>query len=701
MAMYQRYGFVGPRGGLATSADEAAALAAKVGFPVVLKVVSPDIIHKTDVGGVELGCDSEEKVRAAFARILAGVREKAPRARIEGITVEEMCQQGVEIVIGLNNDPQFGPTIMFGLGGVFVELLKDVSFRLLPISREDALAMIQEIEGRPILDGFRGQPPVSTEMLTDLLMRANQMGLDLGDRLDSVDLNPVVVWGSEHRVLDAKVLLKDATSLPGASTAEGREEPQTAATAVGEGRTTVSLVPTPPNTSHLDGFFKAKSVAVIGASATPRKVGNSVMDSLTRHGYTGKVYPVNPGKDEIMGLKAYPSLSAIPDPVDLVVVTVGLGMVPEIVKECAARGVHNMVINSGGGKELGGESEVLEATIRRMAGESDLRIVGCNCIGVFDTETKLDTLFQVHEQMIRPKKGPVAILVQSGTVGAAVAEVLADVGISKFVSYGNRIDVDESDLVAYLAEDPATGVILCYLEGLRDGRKFFAVAKEVAKRKPIVVFKAGRSQRAARASVSHTGFFGGSYSVSLGAFRQAGIIDVDSCEELAAAGRALAMQGRARGGRVAMISNGAGTMVQAMDLMEGTGLSMMPLAEETVAKLRKVYPSFYLVQNPVDLTGSATSQDYEVGIRALMDDPDVDIVMPWFVFQDTPLDETIVEVLGRLNEEYEKPILCGGIGGPYTQAMTEAIHARGVPVYHSVREWVTAARAVAHGAQCR
>ncbi len=686
MAMYQRYGFVGPRGCLATSADEAAALAAQVGFPVALKVVSPDIIHKTDVGGVELGCDSEEKVRAAFARILASVREKAPRARIEGIGVEEMCQQGVEIVIGLNNDPQFGPTIMFGLGGVFVELLKDVSFRLLPIAREDALAMIREIKSRPILDGFRGQPPVSREMLVDLLMRANQMGLDLGDRLDSVDLNPVVVWGDQHRVLDAKVLVKEATPIPGPSSSEGAME------------RVAAIFPTPPNTSHLDGFFKAKSVAVVGASATPRKVGNSVMDSLTRHGYAGKVYPVNPGKDEIMGLKAYPSLSAIPDPVELVVVTVGLGMVPEIVKECAAKGVHNMVINSGGGKELGGESEVLEATIRRMAGESDLRIVGCNCIGVFDTETKLDTLFQVHEQMIRPKKGPVAILVQSGTVGAALAEVLADVGVSKFVSYGNRIDVDESDLVAYLAEDPATKVILCYLEGLRDGRKFFAVAREVAKRKPIVVFKAGRSQRAARASMSHTGFFGGSYGVSLGAFRQAGIVDVDSCEELAAAGRALAMQGRARGGRIAMISNGAGTMVQAMDLIEGTGLSMMPLAEETVAKLRKVYPSFYLVQNPVDVTGSATSSDYEVGIRALLEDPNVDIVMPWFVFQDTPLDETIVDVLGRLNEEYDKPILCGGIGGPYTQAMTEAIHARGVPLYHSVREWVTAARSVAHGA---
>ena len=662
--MYRNYGFVAPRNELAATANDAAAKAAAIGFPVVVKIASPDILHKTDMGGVALALKTEAEVRAAFARMMDSVLEKAPTARIDGVTVEEMCPPGIEIIIGLNNDAQFGPTIMFGLGGVLTELLHDVSFRVLPITRADAEAMIGEIRGRAILDGYRGQPPVSREMLLDLLMNAARMGMDLADRLDSVDFNPIVVWGDEHRVLDAKILLRPE------STPLVREE---------------------PDTRHLDLFFKAKSVALIGASATPGKIGNAVLDSLALHDYKGKVFPVNPTRDELMGLKAYPSLSAIPEPVELVVVTVGLGMVPDLIRECAAKGIHAMVIISGGGKELGGDSETLEAEIARLAREHDVRVVGCNCIGVFDGETRLDTFFQVYDRMVRPLLGPVSILTQSGTVGAALLEAMDDIGVSKFVSYGNRIDVDEADLIAYLAGDPHTQVIACYIEGLKRGRKFLAAAREVAQAKPIVVFKPGRTLRSARASISHTGFFGGSYAVWQGAFRQTGIIAVDSFEDLYAVTKALAMQPRAGGNRVAMISNGAGTMVQGIDLLPEYGLDMRDLAGETVARLKAAYPPFYLAQNPVDVTGSATTTDYAIGIEALLDDPNVDIVMPWFVFQDTPVGEDIAEALGALNCRYDKPILVGGTGGPFTAKISRAIEAQGVPVFASVREWIAAA----------
>jgi 3-hydroxypropionyl-CoA synthetase (ADP-forming) len=217
----------------------------------------------------------------------------------------------------------------------------------------------------------------------------------------------------------------------------------------------------------------------------------------------------------------------------------------------------------------------------------------------------------------------------------------------------------------------------------------------VVPRKPVVIFKAGRTKQAARASISHTGFFGGSYDLCRGAFKQAGLIAVDSLEELYAVAKALALQPPAGGPRVAMISNGAGTMVQAIDLLEQYGLAMASLAPYTVEKLQSIYPSYYLVQNPVDVTGSATSEDYKNGIEALLEDPNVDIVMPWFVFQDTPLGEDIVGVLGKLNGGYKKPILCGAIGGPYTRWMSRAIEGKGVPVYPSVREWMAAAKGVA------
>jgi 3-hydroxypropionyl-CoA synthetase (ADP-forming) len=665
--LHEAYGFISPRSGLATNVAEARNLASEIGFPVVLKVVSSEIVHKTDVGGVQLNLRSEGQVEAAFQSIITSVTKRHPQAHLEGIMVEEMCVGGQEIIIGLLNDAQFGPSIMFGLGGIFVEVLKDVSFRVLPISEGDAAQMVGEIKGHQVLEGFRGLPPVSRDLLIELLLKASYMGTDLAPRLEAVDFNPILVWGTEHRVLDVKTLLHD------------QEKP---------------VVENEPDTAHLEGFFEAKSVALLGASTTPGKIGNAVLDSLVQHEYGGKVYPINPSRDEVMGLKAYPSLSSVPEAVDLAVVTVALTLVPDILTECASKGIHNVVIVSGGGKELGGGREELEARIARLAKEKDLRIIGPNCIGTFDGVSRLDTFFQVYDRMVRPPRGPVSMLTQSGTVGIVFLEMAEELGMSKFVSYGNRVDVDESDLIGYLAQDPDTEVIACYIEGLADGRKLLNAAKEVTPEKPIVVFKGGQTERGARASVSHTGFFGGSYALFKGAMKQAGVVTVESTEELYSAAKALVMQPKAKGPRMAMISNGAGTMVQAIDLLEEYGLQLASIAPDTVAKLKEVYPPYYVVQNPVDVTGSASSEDYKHGIEALLQDPNVDVVMPWFVFQDTPLDEGIVDVLGQLHSTYHKPILCGGAGGPYTERMSRAVERVGVPVYATVREWMAAAKAV-------
>jgi 3-hydroxypropionyl-CoA synthetase (ADP-forming) len=330
-----------------------------------------------------------------------------------------------------------------------------------------------------------------------------------------------------------------------------------------------------------------------------------------------------------------------------------------------------------------------------------VRVVGPNCIGVLDGYTCLDTFFQIQQRMLRPKPGRVAMITQSGAVGIPFVEYAAELGFSKFVSYGNRADVDEADLLTYLADDPETDLIAMYVEGFEEGRKFLNTARQVTGKKPVAIFKVGRTERAARASISHTGFFGGSYGVALGAFKQAGLIPVDSFEELLAVTKALAMQRPANGNRVSMISNGAGTMVQGIDLLKSNGLEIPELTTESINHLSKAYPPFYIVQNPIDVTGSATSADYEVGIEALLQDANVDIVMPWFVFQDTPLDEAIVQKVGRLNRLYDKPILVGTLGGPYTEMMSRALEAEGVPVFMSVRDWVAAARGLALAGKAR
>ena len=409
------------------------------------------------------------------------------------------------------------------------------------------------------------------------------------------------------------------------------------------------------------------------------------------------MYPVNPAHKEIMGIPAYPTIEAIPEPVDLAVVCVGLPMVPDLIRACAEKGTHAMVVVSGGGKELGAESGSLEAEIRAASRTHGVRVIGPNCLGVFDAWSGLDTLFLMHDRLPRPRPGHVALLTQSGTVGATFLEDAANMGLSKFVSYGNRADVDEGDLLAYLAEDPETDVIAIYLEGLEGGREFLSVAREVAKKKPIVVFKAGRSERAARASMSHTGFLGGSYEVVKGAFRQAGLIEVDSYEELRATCLIISMQPPAHGPRVGMISNGGGVLIQALDLFRQYGLELPELSPSTLQRLSAAYPPFYQIHNPIDITGSATSADYEIGIETLMQDPQVDIVMAWFVFQAPLLSDDIVQRLARLKRTYSKPTVLGTIGGPVSENRARAINELRIPIFNSVRTWVAAARGSMRG----
>lgn len=643
-------------------------------LPVALKVASPDILHKSDVGGVLLGLSSEQEVHAGFRAIMDTIARRAPKAKVEGVTVQEMAPRGVEIIIGLLNDLAFGPTVMFGLGGVWTEVLRDISFRLVPLTREDARAMIREIRGASILSGYRDLPAADEDALVSLLLSASRMAEDLGDRLEAVDFNPIVVRGKEHWVVDARIILR-----------EERDRQSGRSRRVGA------------DSSHLGRFFQARSVAVVGASATPGKIGYIVLDGLVNHDYRGRVYPVNPSHSEILGLPCYPSVKALPEPPELVVVTIPLPGVEGVIEECSDRGIRAVVVISGGGKELGGDSLEIETRIREKARTLGVRVVGCNCIGVFDGRSRLDTFFHTAERLTRPEYGPVSMITQSGTVGCAFLEAMVGTGVSRFVSYGNRIDVDEADLLSFLGRDPSTKVIVAYVEGFERGRDFFEAAREAAKRKPVLIYKAGRTARSGLASLSHTGFLGGSYAVARGAFEQCGVIATDSLEDLIVGARALCRLPRASGNRVATISNGAGTVVQAMDLLEEFGLEAATLSEGSVTRLKAVYPPFYLIGNPVDVTGSGTASDYRAGIRVLVDDPGVDIVMPWFVFQDTPLEETIVEVLAELSRSSPKPIVCGAAGGAYTDKMARALEEAGVPVFRTVRAWVMAARAVLPG----
>jgi 3-hydroxypropionyl-CoA synthetase (ADP-forming) len=664
------YGVKVPKYALVKSVDEAEKKAREVGFPLVAKIVSPQILHKTDVNGVKVGLNSEAAVKETFNDMHGRLSKQY---NIKGVLLEKMAAPGAELIVGLQNDPQFGPIIMVGIGGIYTEVFKDVTFRVLPITKEDAVSMMEDLKGKQILKGFRGAPPVSMDALANALVSIGNLGTDMAPYYESIDFNPVIFYEKDYVVVDAKILLRDNPDLQ-------------------------VISKTQPDSEFMDLFFNAKSVALIGASPEAGKIGNSVLESLVKHEYKGKVYPVNAkGYPEIMGIKAYKSLEDIPDKVDIAVVTVDLKFVPDLLKAASKKGIHNFVVISGGGKELGGERAAIEAQVKELSKQLRIRIIGPNCIGMFNGANRLDCAFQGHARMIRPKNGDVAFLSQSGTVGIAFMESSDSFGMSKMISYGNRSDVDEADMIWYLSEDPQTKVIGLYVEGLGDGRKFMNTAKRVIKErsKPIVVFKNGRSARGAKQAVSHTGSLGGSYGVVKGAFDQAGIISVDNYEELTAALKALTWQPVPSGGRVAMVTNGAGPIIAAIDNFERLGLQVAELSDQSKKSLKDHYPPTYVIGNPCDITGSANADDYRFAIQTFIDDPSVDIVMPWFVFQDDPLEETIVDVLASFQKQRKKPILVGAMGGPFTKKISQRIEDVNVPVYHSVAEWVTAAGALA------
>jgi len=665
-----------PRYALVTDVNESIKKANELGFPLVAKIVSPQILHKTDVGGLRVGLSSEEEVRQTFTDLYTRLSNQY---EVKGVLLEKMVPQGIELIVGLQNDSQFGPVIMVGLGGIYTEIFKDVVFRILPITNADATNMIEDLRGKQILKGFRGADPINIEMLSDALVKIGKLGTDMAAYYESIDFNPVIAYPNDYYVVDAKIILREKPNLEAISK---------------------SL----PDSSYMDLFFNARSVALIGASPETGKVGNSVFESLVKHEYRGKVFPVNAkGYPEIMGIKAYRSLDEISEPIDVVVVTVDLKYVPDLLRSCGKKGIHNMVIISGGGKELGGERADIEQQIKELSSQLKVRIIGPNCIGIFNGENRLDCAFQGHQRMLRPKNGEVAFLSQSGTVGIAFMETSDAFGMSKMISYGNRSDVDEADMVWYLSEDPQTNVIGLYVEGLGDGRKFINTAKKVIKErnKPIVVFKNGRSDRGAKQAASHTGSLGGSYNIVKGALDQIGVISVDSYEELTGSLKALTWQPVPKGNRVAMVTNGAGPIIAAIDHFERLGLQLAQISEQTIRSFKDHYPATYVIGNPCDITGSANSDDYKYAIQAFMDDENVDIIMPWFVFQDDPLEETIVDVLAAFQKQKRKPILVGAMGGPFTQQICKRIEDANVPTYNSVISWVTAAGSLAKWSKVR
>ncbi|MGD2155706.1 MAG: acetate--CoA ligase family protein [Anaerolineales bacterium] len=451
----------------------------------------------------------------------------------------------------------------------------------------------------------------------------------------------------------------------------------------------------------LDAFFEPKSVAVIGASTDSSKLGYAVLENLVEGGYAqrGEVYPINPKAEQILGLKAYPSVLAVPQSIDLAVVVIPYPYVPDVLKECGEKEIPAVIVISAGFREAGMDGLERELELVSIAQEYGIRLIGPNCLGVIDTYTPLNASFSAGT----PPQGPMAFMSQSGALGTAILDwaQAGRLGLAKFVSLGNKADVSEIDLLQAWAEDKNAKVILMYSEGLPNGEEFIRVARQVTQKVPVVAIKSGVTQSGSRAVSSHTGSLAGSEQAYQAAFRQAGVLRAESMENLFDMALALGYQPPLGGNRIAIITNAGGPGILATDALEHAGLSLARFEVETIHELEQYMPDAASAANPVDLLGDARADRYRFALEKVVKDPNVDGLLVVLTPQAmTEIKETAQSV-GELVAETKKPVLACFMGEAKVEAGIDILAGFGVPNYAFPERAAMAFRSMAEYRQVR
>lgn len=444
---------------------------------------------------------------------------------------------------------------------------------------------------------------------------------------------------------------------------------------------------------QLDYFFNPKSVAIIGASHKPEKLGYVIFTNFLGNISERKVYPVNPDTTPILGQKVYRSILQIPDGIDLAVIIIPAKVVPKVLKDCVSKGVKAVIIVSGGFSETGEEGKKLEIKLKHIIEGTNVRVMGPNCLGVYDPYTKVDTLFLSRERLGRPPIGNIGYISQSGSIGSTILDCLAEeeIGISKFASYENGMDVNECDLIEYFADDKKTKVITIFLEGVKDGKRLIQVARKTSKKKPIVILKGGKSEAGMKAVASHTGSLAGTAKIYSSVFKQTGLIEASNWEELFDFTKAFSTQPIPNGNRIAIVTDGGGFGVLATDECENHGLKTPEPSEKLKKLLRKSIPTYGSLNNPIDLTGDVTTERYKIVLESCLKSNEYDGVIAITLFQVPTLELNITDVLINL-KRFNKPIVCCSVGGEFTKKLSRILEKNGIPVYLTPRR---AARAMA------
>jgi len=652
------YGISVPKEGVVSSAAEASKLAGSMGFPVVMKIVSPDILHKTEAGGVVVGVKSADEAATAYEQIIANAKKYKADAKISGVQVQQMIKGGQEVIVGAMTDDSFGKLVAFGLGGVLVEVLKDVTFRLAPATKEDAASMLDGIQAAEMLKGVRGGDAVNREALQDIIVRVSQLVSDFPE-IAEMDLNPVFASKTGAIAADVRIVVnfspKPARFRP--------EEKDVVAS--------------------MNRIMKPKAVAVIGASEQAGKIGNSVMKNLINGGYKGKIFPITPKGGEVMGLTAYKSVKDVPEDIDTAVFAIPEPLVAGALRECGEKKIAGAILIPSGFGETGnikGQEE-----LQKIGREYNIRLMGPNIYGFYYTPSNLCATFCTAYDY----KGSTALSSQSGGIGMAIIGYSrsAKMGVSAIVGLGNKSDIDEDDLLLFFEQDDNTKVIAQHAEDLKDGRAFAEVAKRVSKKKPVIMLKAGRTAMGAAAAASHTGAVAGTDKIYEDVLRQSGVIRARSLRQLLDFARGMPILPTPKGENVVIITGAGGSGVLLSDACVDNGLKLLkPMPADLDAAFRKFIPPFGAAGNPVDITGGEPPITYMNTVRLGLEDDRIHalILGYWHTIVTPPMvfAKNMVQVVNEMKEKGKtKPVVASLAGDVEVEEAAQYLYENGIPAY--------------------
>jgi acyl-CoA synthetase (NDP forming) len=556
-----------------TAHDTATAMAAAetIGFPVVVKGFGATLQHKTDRGLVHLNLCDARAVHTAVTSIMTKAGEE-----LEGILVQPFLTGRREFVAGLFRDEVFGPVIMFGLGGIFTEAVQDVVFRLAPLGTTDAGEMLNGIKAQAMLGDFRGESAVDRDAIKRTLVGLSRLAMDRPD-IEEIDINPLIADAAgEITAVDTLVCLGG-----------GKKSKQT---------------PLPVDYHRINRFFYPDSIAFIGASSKIGKWGHLLPLSSMSWDYKGAIYMVNPNGGTIFDQPCYSSVTDIPGPVDLAVVTIPADRVPELIPQLKAKGIKNMLIITSGFREIGDAGQDLEKNLIKEAAKAGILVIGPNTMGLCNPHIGLTCL----PFPVKPRAGSTALVSQSGNMGLqflAFAEQQC-IGIRGFCGSGNEAMVTIPDYLDAFEVDPLTRIVMLYMESIRDGRRFFESAARVSRKKPIVLLKGGQSGFGKKAAASHTGAIASDARVFDAACQQAGIVQVSKSRTLLDVVAAFASQPLPKGKRVAVLTLGGGWGVLTADLCSSEGLEIPALTPDIIQRIDHLLPAFWSRGNPVDIVAT-------------------------------------------------------------------------------------------------